>query len=162
MWLTWKSWTCTPNPMIPNVRWSALTRHPPSCWPIPVPLRQLRKGCPQPAWPVSGGEVAVERRCKTSPAGVGWWMKPTRKQAVGSWDNLNPIAGHRCTRLSRLRKPGGLPGGWSFITRPSTANIRVHHVPLLPEEAALRRSLRREVDALVTEPTPPDGTPVRG
>ena len=33
-------------------------------------------------------------------------------------DNLNT---HRCTRLSRLRKPGGLPSGWSFITPPSTA-----------------------------------------
>ena len=36
-------------------------------------------------------------------------------------DNLNTLAQRRCTRLSRLRRPGGLPNGWSSTTPPSMA-----------------------------------------
>ena len=79
------SWISTPNPMIPNVRWSVLTRHPPSCWrrpglaaPAGLPLRQdyeyRREGTRKPvSWPASPWRVGERWRsrsggCKTSPA----------------------------------------------------------------------------------------------
>ena len=89
MWRVWKMcWTFMRNPMIPNVRWFALTRHPPSCWRRPSPLcrpsrdfrcaRTTNTGGRVPAtcsWPASPWRVGErwrsrsDARCKTSPAG---------------------------------------------------------------------------------------------
>ena len=76
-----------------------------------------------------------------------------------------PTAGHRCTRLSRLRRPGGwqtleihyhpCPGSWlNMVSARSSSSVLSRSC--LKQRLSGEEALRREVDALVTEPTPPE------
>ena len=72
-------------------------------------------------------------------------------------DNLNTHRRRPCTKLSRRRRPGGLPGGWSFTTRPSTAvALNMAEIEFsvlsrsclnqrLPSEESLQRVVRASV-----------------
>ena len=145
-WPTWRTcWICTPNPMTPSGRWSALTRPPPSCWPRSGSRCQPSRGVPSvriastdgraPAtcsWPVSrwpaGGRWRLPRgaRCRTSPTRCAGWVDQAYPEVpvvrvVLDKPETPHRNGVRCTRLSRPERPGVLRNDWSFTTSPSTA-----------------------------------------
>ena len=86
------SWICTKNPMIPNGRWSALTRLQPSCWQRPGPpchpSREFRGGrttntggrgpatCSWPVnpWPAGGKFTVTQRRTMQDFAHQMRWL----------------------------------------------------------------------------------------
>ena len=148
--LTWRMMDLyPPNPMIPNVRWSVLTRHPPMAETRPAcrDFRGLRipaGGYPQPVL----GLRALGRLARGGGHGAGTMQDFARRmrwladEAYPEAEVVRVVLDNlRCTRLSRLRRPGGLRNGWSSTTPPSThGGDRVQRpVPLLPEAAALRR-----------------------
>ena len=127
-----------PNPMIPNVRWSALTRHPPSYWPRPGrrsrPGQDFRCGrttntggrvpatCSWPASPLAGWRhVAVtQRRTMTDFAQQMRWLAdeayPEAEVVRVVLDNLNT---HRRASLYETfpaEEARRIAGGWSSTT----------------------------------------------
>ena len=116
--------------MIPNVRWSVLTRHPPSCWRRPGPLCRPGPGLPLrqdyeyrregtrnlflACEPLAGWrEVAVtERRTMQDFARRMRWLADeaypeaeVARRCPGQSEHPSP--GIAVRDFSRLRKPGG-------------------------------------------------------